>query len=449
MTKRIAQKTSTFFKIALLFIFSTGALFLGFYKNQWGVADQAWFQNFQRDSESLVIGRLVKSRQDGIFSSAGFPGLGDNLPIEGQYGAYIHPDSFHGYEPYKSQIGFQGMLFSFLDRISPFEPSQNLRLFYGLTALLSALALSAVILWLYTQFGLLTAGVVFLSTLLSHWLTVFGRNLWWSTWAFYVPMIICLYYLTHEEKNEKHSNFHLTLLVSLGVFIKCLFNGYEYITTTLVMLAVPVVYYGIRERWTVWAFFKRLLYIQLGSLISIFISLMILANQLSFIEGNYLDGLKYIINTLRKRTSGNPALYPEIYQESLRTDTLAVVSRYTHQVIIDFNNLIHTDQKWLMDAFSIRFMDIIILFLLATVLALALLRMKVRLPIDKAKTTALIAGTWFAILAPLSWFVIFKSHSYIHTHMNAITWHMPFTIFGFALIGFVGTQLFSNLRKET
>jgi len=110
--------------------------------------------------------------------------------------------------------------------------------------------------------------------------------------------------------------------------------------------------------------------------------------------------------------------------------------------------LIHTDQKWLMDAFSIRFMDIIILFL-ATVLALALLRMKVRLPIDKAKTTALIAGTWFAILAPLSWFVIFKSHSYIHTHMNAITWHMPFTIFGFALTGFVGTQLFSNLRKET
>jgi len=157
MTKRIAQKPSTFFKIALLFIFSTGALFLGFYKNQWRVADQAWFQNFQRDSESLVIGRLVKSRQDGIFSSAGFPGLGDNLPIEGQYGAYIHHDSFHGYEPYKSQIGFQGMLFSFLDRISPFEPSQNLRLFYGLTALLSALALSAVILWLYTQFGLLTA----------------------------------------------------------------------------------------------------------------------------------------------------------------------------------------------------------------------------------------------------------------------------------------------------
>ena len=48
---------------------------------------------------------------------------------------------------------------------------------------------------------------------------------------------------------------------------------------------------------------------------------------------------------------------------------------------------------------------------------------------------ALICATWFSILAPLSWFVIFKAHSYIHTHMSFLLWQMPFTLFGFAVFG--------------
>ena len=63
---------------------------------------------------------------------------------------------------------------------------------------------------------------------------------------------------------------------------------------------------------------------------------------------------------------------------------------------------------------------------------------------------ALIITTWFSILAPLSWFVLAKSHSYIHTDINIILWHLPFMIFGFALLGYVlkpGIQkLFARLE---
>jgi hypothetical protein len=48
---------------------------------------------------------------------------------------------------------------------------------------------------------------------------------------------------------------------------------------------------------------------------------------------------------------------------------------------------------------------------------------------------ALIGAAWFAILPPLSWFVLFKAHSAIHGHLNFIVWQMPFTFFGFAVIG--------------
>jgi hypothetical protein len=77
-----------------------------------------------------------------------------------------------------------------------------------------------------------------------------------------------------------------------------------------------------------------------------------------------------------------------------------------------------------------------------------LIRRKSRSASDRTKITALIGATWFAILAPLSWFVIFKAHSYIHTHMNAITWHMPFTLFGFALTGFVISNIMKRPHEE-
>ncbi len=40
-----------------------------------------------------------------------------------------------------------------------------------------------------------------------------------------------------------------------------------------------------------------------------------------------------------------------------------------------------------------------------------------------------------SVLAPLSWFVIFKAHSYLHAHLNFIVWQLPFAILGFAMCG--------------
>jgi len=88
--RMILNKT---YSIIFLFLGSTLLLGLGFYQNQWKAADQDWFANHQLDTESLVIGRMVKSRRDGIFSSGGLPGqvLGGQIQediIASQYEAY-------------------------------------------------------------------------------------------------------------------------------------------------------------------------------------------------------------------------------------------------------------------------------------------------------------------------------------------------------------------------
>jgi hypothetical protein len=87
-----------------------------------------------------------------------------------------------------------------------------------------------------------------------------------------------------------------------------------------------------------------------------------------------------------------------------------------------------------------------VLFALASVVLLGKARYYLAL---RSKALALIAATWYSILAPLSWLVIFKAHAYIHTRLAPVVWQLPFLFFGIALIGFTVSTLFGRGRART
>jgi hypothetical protein len=139
-------------KPLLLFLLSTILLFLGFDRNQWGLVPAEAFGNFDKFSESLVIGRLVWTQQRGFFADGALLGTGDapsaiigEAEFEHQYKTYLDNQSFETYAIYKSQSGGQAWFFSLLDSASPFASATNLRLFRAFTSLLTAATLSALI----------------------------------------------------------------------------------------------------------------------------------------------------------------------------------------------------------------------------------------------------------------------------------------------------------------
>ena len=243
--------------LKLLFFcgFSFALLSLNFYTNFLRSAEQGWFASFDRASERCIIGRLIKSRQDGIFSSGGLSVLGVTDEAASNDPFYWANDKFDNYDaysnnitvrnfghPYYSQICGQGAFYSILDAIIPCSPSIKLRIFHGVASLLTALILMAIIAWFYVEFGLFAGLTVLAFALLSQWLTVFGRSLWWSTWAFYLPMAMAMVmlYFQYKSKNRHTQYFKLGGIVFFSILIKTIFNGYEYITTTLVMMIVPL-----------------------------------------------------------------------------------------------------------------------------------------------------------------------------------------------------------------
>lgn len=420
----------------LLVFLSAFLLFLGFDRNFLRLVPAEAFANFDKGSESLVIGRLVWTRQHGFFADGGLLGTGDApTPIIGeaefthQYKTYLSESTFQNYTIYKSQSGGQAWFFSLLDGLSPFSASTNLRLFRAFTALLTALTLAALIRWFDSQFGLFTALTVLSTSLISQWLTLYGRNLFYSVWDYFLPMVIVLHLLDREARGRVLSETRFYLTIGLLLFLKGFLSGYDFLLPPMGMIAAALVYYALKDKWTLWQFTRRLLLTGLACALGIIASFLLLAAQIGAVTGRFSDGLVHIVNTMGRRTFGTPldpsqsAFFAAGQQASL-TDVVQTVAHKTAIVA------------------GIRFTDVFLLFAIATVFALLILRLRRAKLGDTSKERALLITTWVSFASPLAWLMIFKAHAYYHPFTSAIIWHMPTMFFGYALCGMTITLFF-------
>jgi hypothetical protein len=448
-------------KLLFFCVFSFTLLSLNFYTNFLGSAEQNWFKSFDRDSERVIMGRLIKSRQDGIFSFGGLYVFGVTNATVSKDPFYFFNDKFDNYDayinnfkvehfspPYYSQICGQGILLSVLDKIIPYSPAIKLRLFHGLASLLTALILTAIIAWFSVEFGFFAGLTVLIFALLSQWLTVFGKSLWWFTWAFYLPMAMVMLYFRYTPKKRLGRYLTLGSIVFFSILIKTVFNGYEYITTTLIMMMVPFVYYNIFNKVSFAVFLHGLIKIAISAGLAIAVSLCILSFQIASVSGNFLDGVHHVIYSLEKRTHANSAnpnhQFAASNIEGLKAPALSVILNYLHGGFCGIDsNVFNLKSSEPHARYYLSYARLILLFAVMTlVLYLSDQRCASRL---HERTLALILASWFSILAPLSWIIIFKAHSYSHLHLNMIIWQMPFTFFGAAITGLAIKNSFSRL----
>jgi len=261
-------------------------------------------------------------------------------------------------------------------------------------------------------------------------------------------MAAVMLYCRCTDQQRQHAFFKLGSIIFFSVLLKTIFNGYEFITTTLIMMTVPLIYYGFLNRESISSVCSKLFKTALCSGLAIAVSVCILSAQIGSASGNFLDGFKHLSYALQKRTHDIDATvtkqFPAANIEGMQASILSVVRSYLQGGFWSIDSRVFKiDPSDPSRRYSVRYVTLIAFFVVMTgVLYLSAQRCTAW---RDRRGAALMIACWFSILAPLSWFVIFKAHSYSHLAINFIVWQMPFTFFGAAVTGLAGRNCFFRL----
>ncbi len=429
----------------LLFLVATLLLLPNFYRNKWSVVDPGYYAEWQTRYDRLVVARLVKTRQDGFFSAGALMGLGDEKEWgfetrtnRHQFNTYLDNGKFKSYLVYKSNPGFQGLIYGLADQVLPIREEQKLKLFRAFTALMSAMVFGLIVQVFATEFGLLSGILTLAFTIVSMWIVLPAGSIFWNYWAFYAPFLASAYGLTEADKKAEYRSGKIHTLIFITVLIKVLFSGFDLTTTVLVMATVPFIFHAIYNHWDLKTFIVRMLKVGVILLAATVTGLIILGVQIVASAGSVSYAYTYLLNRFTSHTGGNY----EYFEQSVpirKIHIMEVLPKYLLMPAID----LHFSGR----SIHILYWHLIVVFAVFTLIFILKHRIQnnhLQLP---RKALALLASTWYSILAPISWYVIFKPHSFIHTHVNTMGWQMPFTLLGFALCGFVISDFFRGWQK--
>ena len=248
-----------------------------FYGNVLNTVNPQLFSSFQKDSESLVVGRLYKSRLNGVFSGGGFLGFNyphDSVIIPGslieyqsqnlgwwgyespnemskfsfQYDAFENDYIVDKYETYFSQQGMQGLIYHSLGFLFNITGDDLIKLCQFLNSLFLALVLCMLLIWIFHYFGWLSTIACFIFILCSQWLIVFADNMLYVAGFYFLPMVINLWYL-HFSIGKINRVKTLFLITFFFVTLKCIVSGFDFIIPVLVMSVLPLLFYAYVEQW--------------------------------------------------------------------------------------------------------------------------------------------------------------------------------------------------------
>lgn len=427
-----------FLLFTLLTIVGTLILLPNFYRNKWTSVDTAYYDEWQIRYDRLVIARLVQNRQDGFFSEGGLLGLGDaakwnflSATHHHQYDVYFRNSKFQSYLLYKSNPGFQGVVYGVVDKLLNFPGEQKIRIFRGMTAIASALTFGLMFAFMVMEFGLLAGIFMLLFSAVSIWTILPAGSIFWNLWAFYLPFLAGIYIFVDLEKKGQYKAGKIYLILFGTTLVRVLLSGFDIITTGMIMTTVPIVYYGIFANWDRRTFIERFIKIGIVIVAAVATGLLIMSLQIASADHTVSNVFTYIEDRFGHHFAGNSEYYTLGGIDPTKIGAIEITSKYLVMPAINV--------PWPGKDLQILYWHLIVVFIIFTILYLVITKKR---EAYSRKAVALMTATWYSISAPLSWILIFRPHSIIHTHVNTMGWQMPFTLLGFALCGFVITALF-------
>ena len=303
---------------------------------------------------------------------------------------------------YTSQYGLQGQITSFL--------FNKLNLSIKTIQKLNVIVFSFVILGLTYLFNRIfsktLATCFFISVIFSPWIVSFARNLYWIEFSWFLPAIFSWLLFIRNNKTER---LGLYLCIYLSCWFKCL-SGYEYFSSVLLFAVAPYSYTCLVSK-TKKDFMKNLSEIIKIGIVGVlgFISALMMHAYLRT-GGNLYEGLSIIWHrdVLRRTFGGNIKDFEPVYAASLNASPFDVLHTYI--------------SNWHTPVIKLPILKDISLKLFLVLSFIAVIVEYIRGDKQEARHNLSLIISF--IIPAISWYILGKSHSFIHTHLNYVLWYM-------------------------
>lgn len=370
--------------LALLVL--TAILLPSFSENVIRTAENGFFNSWQQGSEGIVLREITAA-------------------------ASGSPWDIWGLDGRQQQLGAQGHFFS---SISLFIGLENSYLLNRFSALLTAFTVSALVVIFLRKGQFLLGTMLFVSAFLSPWFVAAARNLYWVPWTWIMPLI----FASLLESARNRATYWLLHFALFLTFVFRFASGYEFMTSIILSAALVPVFLKFRqvmhqpavktlqENWRVVASVFS------NGLLSFVATLTVHAGFRG--NGSVLQGFLAIwTQDVLRRTYGDPADFDESYFDSLNAKPWDPVITYIFEWGTDFLSLrLAPEVSWGLGSSGLW-----LAIAGSAVLVVAYFYRHGSFP------TGAILLLGISILPPLSWYVLAKGHSVIHTHINFVLWY--------------------------
>lgn len=312
------------------------------------------------------------------------------------------------YKPYVSSFGLQAIIFKFLGEKLHITSIIYFRLLCQIIEILClSLVLVEIILVFYKRFNKSVLMALWLGFSFTYILAKFAPSVYWNIWIMLIPFLISSKYMLDKESHLFMSKFLLFLGLGLSFLFKMLF-GYEWITTLVLSAMIPLLWDGenivIKNR--------LILFIQVGitAILSFILSLLLWWWQLGS-DAFYSAFISDLVRWVLVFVSHNNVQGAEIYVTGVSANVFSVI----------MNLLLYPDY----------FISFGFYFIITVFFIISYLNKKYIVKDIKVLQKVIV----ISLVAPLSWFILAKSHSYVHAYLNYILWLIPSGIYIYVFFG--------------
>ena len=357
--------------------------------------------NWDRYSQDLVFGRILQMQQ-GQNAPGGF--LGSYTPEWGdtQNRAMFREGAAPAateFVSYTHQSGLQGTLLGLVNRglLGPFpDGARRETLLYTVNSVLFYAAVLCVCLAIWRTVGALPGAACLAAVLLAPWVQRGMKDLYWCLWTWLLPLLAALLVCRLRRR-------WCYAVVFAAVLARCL-CGFEFISALLILCELPLVYcfFACPEQRHDW--FARMTGVGFTAVGGVAAALGVWLWQGRLYFGSWAESAANIAQTVSLRVTA-------LESASLPESTVTVGEVLHLYFVQDATPLLQLGPLSL----TVRGLLAITLVLLAAAL---LFRWWEALPM---------AAVWLvSLLGPVSWMVLSKTHSAVHTHLRPMLWHFAF-----------------------